>query len=223
MSVGRGSTIFARRAVLVTGALVACASQSPRRAERIPLTVNAATPSPGARPGTGTGPGELGWLISESAMEMLRAQGDAALVDGYFANARTYVIAGPKQYDRIPPQALLARSFTTLDGVEADCAEQGTRHVEGLAEALNRGIDARVRAILYDNEHWCLTPIEEQRRHGEYEGKVASAVHAHSLLLIAAPATDLVRTFEPDFAGSVYPEFLRLGILADAARTADRS
>jgi hypothetical protein len=46
--------------------------------------------------------------------------------------------------------------------------------------------------VLYDNEHWSFTPVDEQRHPAAYMRKFAHLAHQHGLKLIEAPARDLM-------------------------------
>ncbi|MDH6140437.1 MULTISPECIES: hypothetical protein [Kitasatospora] len=83
-------------------------------------------------------------------------------------------------------------------------------------------LDPRIRAVLYDNEHWSLTPQGEQADPAHYDQLAADLVHQHHLLFIAAPATDLVDKLSPQTpAGGKFDAFLRLGLLGQVASSAD--
>lgn len=46
--------------------------------------------------------------------------------------------------------------------------------------------------VLYDNEHWSLTPVDEQRHPAKYMRKFAQLAHSHGLKVIETPARDLM-------------------------------
>lgn len=77
-------------------------------------------------------------------------------------------------------------------------------------------------AVLYDDEHWQLTPHNQQLHPAVYYNRAAQVAHSHGLLLIAAPATDLVGALAPKTRKSqTFNEFLRLKIASAVARNAD--
>jgi hypothetical protein len=82
------------------------------------------------------------------------------------------------------------------------------------------GLPAGTAAVLYDNEHWSATPAAEQRDPAKYEELAANLAHAHHLLLISTPATDLTDVLAPAQSNH-YAAYLRLGLAAGAARYAD--
>jgi hypothetical protein len=46
--------------------------------------------------------------------------------------------------------------------------------------------------VLYDNEHWSFTPVDEQRHPAAYMRKFAHLAHQHDLKVIETPARDLM-------------------------------
>jgi hypothetical protein len=76
------------------------------------------------------------------------------------------------------------------------------------------------RAVLYDNEHWPLTPVGEQQNPAKYEALAASLAHAHHLLFISTPAVTLTDVLAPK-AANRYAAYLKLGLVTSAARYAD--
>lgn len=46
--------------------------------------------------------------------------------------------------------------------------------------------------VMYDNEHWSITPVDEQRHPAAYMRKFAHLAHQHGLKVIEAPARDLM-------------------------------
>lgn len=86
----------------------------------------------------------------------------------------------------------------------------------------NNSIPPSVKAVIYDNENWQFTPLEEQKNPALYEHMVANLLHRHGLLYIATPAVDLVKILEPNaHVGSLFQAYLNLGIARDAAKYAD--
>ncbi|WP_460720288.1 hypothetical protein [Nocardia heshunensis] len=144
------------------------------------------------------------WLISGEALSLLAGAGmSQSELSTDFDNASTYVTAGgtdPAEYTK----AVRTQSFTSLDA---------------LRSALGHGLDQSIHAVLYDNEAWPLTPAAEQQDPATAESQAADLAHAHHLLLIATPATDLTRVLAP--GENSYAAYLRLGISAAAAKAAD--
>ena len=147
----------------------------------------------------------LRWILNGPAVETFASDPQAAK---FFAGSSPYVV----------------RRATSGVAIPASWNAQTTRiftNYRSLAAAFASGaIGSDVKAILYDNEAWEFTPLEEQRNFASYAKRVADLVHQHGLLLIAAPAVDLVRNL--DVSGRPrYDAYLNLKIAADAARYAD--
>jgi len=148
------------------------------------------------------------WIVNQSAVSLL---GGAGLSQGQlqilFGNDRTYLIRGLTQTAAAPVSgALRTVSFTSYQAMERQFA--------------GPGLPAGTRAVLYDNEDWSFTPVDEQRDPAKYEELAASLVHAHHLLFITAPAVDLTDVLAPGQSDH-YATYLRLGLAASAARYAD--
>lgn len=151
----------------------------------------------------------LRWILNGPALQTFAT--DPVSVR-YFAGSRPFVLQRSGDPVRVPAawDALPTRAFTSY---------------RAMKRAFDSGkIGAGVKAIIYDNEHWNFTPAEEQVRSGAYAQLAAALVHAHHMLLISTPATNLVRAAAPqevDAGEARYAAFLRLGIAADHAKAAD--
>lgn len=160
----------------------------------------ASLPAQNATPDTN----QVTWMINTIALERLQAAGLAeATRKQFFDNPHTYVIGTmPTGW-----QSSSTLSFTSV----ADLQKAFARNV----------IPASVQAILYDDEAWQFTPVSEQQHIASAVKEAADLAHSHHKLLIAAPATDLVRVLDPHGQGDNYARFLSLGIIKDAALSAD--
>lgn len=144
------------------------------------------------------------WVMNRAALDRLLAAGlPASTLKHFFDNNHTYIIGQmPNGW-----QSISTLSFSSY---------------ASLKKAFDANtIPASVQAILYDNEAWTFTPREEQLHFSTYVKEVADLVHSHQKVLIAAPATDLVRVLDPNSQGDIYSHFLSLGILKAAAMYAD--
>jgi hypothetical protein len=148
---------------------------------------------------------KLKWIINGPAVATLVQDPTA---QRFFENAAPFVIQRKTDPTALPPlwRAKVIRSFTSYAAM--------SRALSG------GGIDAGVRGILYDNEHWKFTPDQEQRGHAEYTRMAAELVHRHGLLFIAAPAVDLTQVLAPGPAKR-YDAYIGAGLARDAARYAD--
>jgi hypothetical protein len=143
------------------------------------------------------------WLITGKALAMIaREPGVQSVLD----SSETLVITGPESV--IPEGWTASRviSFTSY---------------QKLHQMLTSGlVPPGVRSVIYDNERWSFTPVEEQQDPGRYTALAAIDAHAHGLTLIATPATTLTEVVAPG-TGPVYQRFIDAGIIADVARSAD--
>jgi hypothetical protein len=122
----------------------------------------------------------------------------------FFDTANTYILG------TIIPEgwhSISTRSFSSYAALQAAFAAGS--------------IPSSVQAIMYDDEAWRFTPIEEQHNFALYVQKAADLVHSHHMQLIATPATDLVSVLDPLGQGSTYNRFLSLNIIKAAAQSAD--
>jgi len=145
------------------------------------------------------------WLLHGAAVAAIAADNEVSrLLD----NTRPFVMMG-RNVDAIPPSwnATPFVSFTSVRAIKS-ALEQGT-------------LAPSVKGIMYDNEKWNFTPEEEQQDPARHEKLAADLVHARGLLFLAAPAVNLVAVMAPESGGKRYDTYLRLGIVADAARYAD--
>jgi hypothetical protein len=147
------------------------------------------------------------WLISNAALRLLeQTDPSGTLAKTYFDNPDTYLLGASTTGE--PPDWLSVPtiSFTSY---------------ATLQRAFEREmISPMVKAVVYDNESWRFTPVQEQRDPALYYRLAAQLVHQHHLLFIATPATDLVQ-LQASTQGTIYQRFLQLGFVAAAARYAD--
>ena len=119
----------------------------------------------------------------------------------------TFVIVG-NQTSLVPENspAILVASFTSYSALKS---------------AITHGrLSPRIKAVLYDNENWSLTPRYEQLNLAKYEAQAEQVAHAHGLILISTPAIDLAPELDPG-PGASFSKYLQLGIAATAARYSD--
>src|ERR1700682_1401860 len=170
-------------------------------------------PSRGPVPNSpGTGPnstGGLTWIVSTAAMQHIKdSDPSGKIVFKAFANPNTYLLLGAQQ--RGPAgmsKAILTRSFTSYNQ---------------LASALLGGhVSPNVKAVLYDNESWILTPPEEQQDPARYDALGAQAAHQRNVSFIAAPAMDLVTVLGARPGERRSDAYLRIGLARTAAANAD--
>ncbi len=87
-----------------------------------------------------------------------------------------------------------------------------------------RTIPPGVRWVMYDNESWPQTPVDEQKDPGRYEALFAALAHRNGFKVILAPAQDLVfglRQSGVRAIGAAWQRYLSLHLAAISARLAD--
>lgn len=149
------------------------------------------------------------WVVSSAAVQHIRdSDTTGKIVPMAFANASTYLLLGAKQH--MPAgmsKAVPARSFTSYNQLAS--ALQGS------------DVSPDIKAVLYDNESWILTPSEEQRDPARYDALAAQAAHNRNLRFMAAPAMDLVTVLGTQPGEKHSDAYLRLGLARMAAANAD--
>ena len=165
----------------------------------LPGAASASGPAAPARPAPPR------WIVSQTAVSLLGQAGLAkAQSQTLFGSGRAYLTGATTA----PPVrgALRTATFTSYQAMEKQLA--------------GPGLPGGTAAVLYDNEDWSLTPAPEQRDPAKYEELAAKLAHAHHLLFISTPATDLTDVLAPAESDH-FAAYLRLGLAASAARYAD--
>jgi hypothetical protein len=208
---------FRAKALRGTAALLAFAwtagcSASPRPAapaQSGAASSNAVSSSP-TSPGVGAASGTL-WILGGSTLMRWQTSAGLAALKSYFDTPNAYIVTGAKQWF-IPAgwTSTPTASFTSYAGLQSALS--------------GNTLDPRIKAVLYDNEHWSLTPAVEQSDPAHYDQLAAQLAHQHHLQFIATPAIDLVSVLKPDAPsgnGQRYQAFLDLGVVGRIAATAD--
>ena len=131
-----------------------------------------------------TRPVGAGWMIGRSAIDRLQqASWPEEQIRSFFDNPNTYVMG------KMPDgwQSISTLTFTSYAELEKQF------NLDTIPES--------VRAIVYDNEHWQFSPIQEQQNFASFAKQAAELVHLHHRILIATPATNLVQTLDPTRSG----------------------
>ena len=151
-----------------------------------------------------------GWIVSYSDVTRLLAQAPGN-AHHFFDSPRTFVVGAS------------APTLRRL-GLGAAIPTASFFSETALANAINRHqLRSGTLAVLYAPQHSrFLTPRAEQLHPDQYAQRAARAAHAHGLLLVVAPAVNLVAARAPRTkAGAFYSQFLKLRITAGVARYAD--
>jgi hypothetical protein len=152
-------------------------------------------------------PRSVAWIVNQKALALLANAGlTSRQRQKLFGNSRTFLVSSSGGSDEGVTGEVPTATFTSYAALRAALA----------GKRLPRG----TKAVLYDNEHWPLTPVVEQRHPAKYEKLAAGLVHAHHLLFVSTPATDLTIVLAPG-ATDHFAAYLRLGLAASAARYAN--
>jgi hypothetical protein len=155
---------------------------------------------------SGPPPHPMAWIVSAKAITMLGQDGlNGHQLQQLFGNRDTF-LTGTADGDPGVTGSTRTATFTSY---------------QALSSALAAGhLPPGTQAVLYDNEDWPLTPAPEQHDPARYEQLAAGLAHAHHLLFISTPATDLTSVLAPG-AASHYAAYLRLHLAGEAARYAN--
>ena len=150
-----------------------------------------------------------GWVIDLRAVRRLDAL-SPELVHHFFNTPRTFVTgASTTSLQRLGLDAAIPTASFTSETALARAVKQ-------------RELPFGTRAVVFDDEHWDLTPRGQQLSPALYYQRAAKIAHEHSLLLIAAPSPNLIQARRRKASGSaLYSAFLARRIAAGAARYAD--
>lgn len=195
------------------GLLAACSSSpssTPTTTTSPPTTT---TPSPSS-PRSGTLAGKPGWIVANWAIAKFEKAGlPLSLVDYFFNNPRTYLIVSPNftsPVDRQLPDATLLERFTSYATMQ---------------QAFDSGsILPGVKAIMYDNEAWALTPANEKAAPFKYAQEAQTLVHQHGMTFVFAPAVNLATLTSAGAAsGSTdkYSAYLSQNLSGQGAKVSD--
>ncbi len=141
------------------------------------------------------------WMITGNAARQLESI-DPSLASAYFDGAGTFLLGS------LPP------------GWSSTSTEHFTSEATFAAALAADAIPPGVRAVVYDNEHWSLTPTAEQQDPSYYEQHFAALAHSHGLTAVMAPALDLVAGLSCG-SGTYAPRYLSCDLAGMAARYGD--
>jgi hypothetical protein len=147
----------------------------------------------------------LRWILNGPAITNFTTDPTA---QAFFANTQPFVISPKSRNATIPDSwgAVRTRIFPSYIALE---------------RAIRNGkIDPEIKAVLYDNEAWTLTPEREQDNFAQYAQQFYELAHQHGYLVIQTPAIDLATRSQP--AGERrFDTFVRLSFPGTAAKYAD--
>ena len=192
--------------VVFTGCSASSAIDQPRTTSTSPSTSAPRAPvAPLAKLG------RPAWIIEDSAVALLRRSGlSASLTDYFFNNPSTFLIQNKEtRVRRELPRAVAVESFTSY---------------HALQRALYKGtMDPGIRAIMYDNELWNLTPSNESSHPALFGARARALAHRLGMTFIFTPATDLANanSTRPTAGAAVFQQYLADHLAARGARVSD--
>lgn len=154
--------------------------------------------------------GDPYWLLESSAVTSLEQAGmTPAQVDSYFNSPRTFLILKNSDSDVGLTDATLVKSFASY-AVMSQAFASGS-------------IPAGVHYILYDNEDWSYTPVDEQEAPITFAQEAETLVHQHGMQLIFTPAINLASEAAQGgkAAQAKFADFLDQNLAGQAARVSD--
>ncbi len=144
-----------------------------------------------------------GWIIGAYTFDRFKTHGASSnLINTAFNNNRTYVFGNPASSIGVP--LITFQSYRQMEAAFA-----------------NHTLPGKYKAVMYDNEHWPMTPITEQQHPDMYEHMAANLVHAHGMLFISAPAPDIVRAIGVVIHNNTQDTYLERNLAGGAAKYAD--
>jgi hypothetical protein len=148
------------------------------------------TTPPTSAPATSGANGNPSWIVADWAIaDMQKAGLSQSLTSYFFDNPRTYLIVHPGdgRIDAGLPSAVRVERFTSFATMQS---------------AISTGqLMPGVSAVMYDNEAWSFTPVNEQNSPIQYAAQAEALAHQHHLLLIFTPAVNLAN-LSPASSGS---------------------
>ena len=166
----------------------ALSSATPPASE--PTTTPPTTTPPSSAPATSGANGNPSWIVADWAIAKMQNAGlSQSLTSYFFDNPRTYLIVYPRdgRIDAEVPNATRVERFTSFATMQS--AISGGQLMPGIS------------AVMYDNEGWSFTPVNEQNSPIQYAAQAEALAHQHHLLLIFTPAVNLAN-LSPASSGS---------------------
>lgn len=162
-------------------------------------------PSTTEMPVSGSGPY---WLVQDYTVAALIRNGMApAQVTALFDNPRTLLIVKGSAVDGLLRSASRVATFTSFASLQA-AIQAGT-------------LPAGTKYVLYDDEDWTLTPVDEQQHPAAYAERARTLLHQHGLRLIFTPGVNLATVIAGTPSAQKYASYLTLGLAANGARASD--
>lgn len=167
---------------------------------------------------------DLNWIIDLEAVKSLR-QLDGPLVKSYFDRSNTYIQSSAKPSANQVPVGWSSTSdehYTAFGACRGD--NIGCRSFTSDL-GLTMINPTRIPVILYDDEAWPKTPLNEQQHPCEYMKEFTSLAHSHEFISIMAPDQNLMQPggmIQSNYPGNEtenWQSYVRYGMAACAVRT----
>jgi hypothetical protein len=147
------------------------------------------------------------WIVGRSSIQLMLQHGASpTLIKQAFDNDHSFV------YD-----TQLSGAFTSS---QVGIPTMTFGSYRAIQQAFKNGtLPGNYKAVMYDNERWPATPLNEQQHPVHYMQLTARLLHRHGMLYIATPAPDLM--WAVSRPANSYDAFLKARIPAAAAKCAD--
>jgi hypothetical protein len=142
------------------------------------------------------------WLITYTNLKDL-SNINSTLVNNIFNSPNTYIMESPNKYIKYNfgnPVAVF-QSYINLKN-----------------DILNHKLNPKFKWVLYDNEKWVKTPLNEQQNPILYESLFSSLAHKYGYHVILTPSQDLYIQSKNNINGS---EYLSSGIIQASYKNAN--
>jgi Ricin-type beta-trefoil lectin domain len=150
---------------------------------------------------------KIDWIVGQGAIsQMEQAGASSQLITQAFSNNNSYVY-GDNSSNHDTASTIGVPTFASASYAQIQAA-----FASGL-------LPGAFKAVIYDNERWAATPLNEQQNPAYYEKLTGELLHQHDLLYIATPAPDLM--WSVGQPADSYQAFLQADYPGDAARYAD--
>lgn len=131
------------------------------------------------------------WLIVQSAATAMYRDTTAGQPGAKFISQ----LNNPATYE------IIEQSPTAFDPLPNATHVESFKNYYDIVYAFNaHKVPAKVKVVLYDNEHWALTPVYQQQYPFKWVPMAEQLVHQNHLLFMSAPGADLREVLNPSAA-----------------------
>ena len=148
------------------------------------------------------------WILEDSAVNQLSRPVCRRRSSTRSSNPHTFLILKRGQTDTVLANATPVRSF-------ASYAEMAGAFAAGRSSP-------RSHTILYDNEHWAATPVNEQQQPIAYARQAETLAHQHGMRMIFTPAINLALVATGEVGKTAkYNDFVSQNLAGQSAQVTD--